>query len=186
MLEICVASNEGFDEEKQEFVKIPEVTLQLEHSLISISKWESKWHKPFLHTSNSLSQEEIIDYIKCMTISPGKVNPYVYYFLSKENIDDIIEYIQNPMTATWFKDDKNKKSSKEIITSELIYYWMVALQIPFECQKWHINRLLTLIRVCNAKNEEQSPNKSKMSQRALMSRNAALNAQRRAKLHSKG
>jgi hypothetical protein len=186
MLEIHVASVEGFNEKTNEFITIPEVTLQLEHSLISISKWESKWHKPFMQSSNKLNQEEIIDYIKCMTVSPGKVDPAVYYMLSQKNIDDIIAYIQNPMTATWFKEEEHKKASKEIITSELIYYWMVALQIPFECQKWHINRLLTLIRVCNAKNEEQNPNRKKMGQRELMSRNAALNAQRRAKLHSKG
>ena len=187
MLEIHVVPPEYFDESTQEFVKSPikPTTLQLEHSLISISKWESKWHKPFLENSNQLSKEEIIDYIKCMTISPGKVEDDIYLVLSQENVNSIIEYIQNPMTATWFKEEKNKAKSREIITSELIYYWMVALQIPFECQKWHINRLLTLIRVCNTKNEE-STSKNKMSKRELMSRNAALNAQRRAKLNSKG
>ena len=185
MLEICVDPPEAFNERTQEFVKIQPITLQLEHSLISISKWESKWHKPFLQHSNDLSQEEIIDYIKCMTISPGKVDDKVYYMMSQQNINDIVDYIQNPMTATWFKEEPNKPKSKDIITSELIYYWMVALQIPFECQKWHINRLLTLVRVCNAKNEE-STSKNKMSKRELMSRNAALNAQRRAKLNSKG
>lgn len=188
MLEIEINSREGFDEKKQEFVSIPSVKLQLEHSLISISKWESKWHKPFIQSSDNLSEEEIIDYIKCMTISPGHVEDKVYFFLSKKNIDDIIGYIKNPMTATWFKeDDKKNKSRKEIITSELIYYWMVALQIPFECQKWHLNRLLTLIKVCNIKNEESNPkNKNKMSRRELMSRNAALNAQRKAKLNTRG
>lgn len=187
MLEIHVDSREGFDEIKQEFVETPAIVLQLEHSLISISKWESKWHKPFLQSSDNLQPEEIIDYIKCMTISPGKVDDNVYYLLTKEKVDAITDYIRNPMTATWFKEEKNAPKSKEIITSELIYYWMVALQIPFECQKWHLNRLLTLIRVCNAKNEESMPNrKDKLSKRELMSRNAALNAQRKAKLHSKG
>lgn len=187
MLEIYVDPPEYFNNKTNEFVKssIKPTTLQLEHSLISISKWESKWHKPFLENSNNLTKEEIIDYIKCMTISPGKVEDEVYLVMSKENVDDIIKYIQNPMTATWFKEEKNKPKSKEIITSELIYYWMVALQIPFECQKWHINRLLTLVRVCNVKNEE-STSKNKMSKRDLMSRNAALNAQRRARLNSKG
>lgn len=188
MLEIQIDSKEGFDESKNEFVKFPKVTLQLEHSLISISKWESKWHKPFLQYSKNLTQEEIFDYIRCMTISPGNIDSRVYYFLSQKNIDDIIAYIQNPMTATWINEDKkNKGKSKEIITSELIYYWMVALQIPFECQKWHLNRLLMLIKVCNAKNEEANPNKkNKLGQRELMSRNAALNAQRKARLHTKG
>lgn len=187
MLEIKVESKELYDENKEEFIKIPGVTLFLEHSLLSISKWESKWHKPFLQTSNELTKEEIIDYIKCMTISPGNIDPNIYYFLSQENVNDIIAYIKNPMTATWFKKEENKPKSREIITSELVYYWMVALQIPFECQKWHINRLLTLIQICNVKNEESmSKNKNKMSKRDLMSRNAALNAQRRAKLNSKG
>lgn len=185
MLEIKIGAREGYDEQKQEFVYIKETVLQLEHSLISISKWESKWHKPFLKSSNEMTNDEIIDYIKCMTVSPGNVKPEVYYFLSDQNIKDIINYIKDPMTATWFKDENKNKQSKEIITSELIYYWMVALQIPFECQKWHINRLLTLIKVCNVKNEEQG-SKNKMSKRELMSRNAALNAQRKAKLHTKG
>ena len=187
MLEIIIDQREGFDEVKQEFIKIPRTVLQLEHSLISISKWESKWHKPFLQSAKDLNNEEILDYIKCMTISPGKVDDHIYFFLTQENVKEIIDYIQNPMTATWFGEDKRGPRNREIITSELIYYWMVALQIPFECQKWHLNRLLTLVRVCNAKNEESSPNnKNKMSKSALMSRNAALNAQRKAKLHTKG
>ena len=187
MLEIKVDSREWYNERTKEFLTIPGVTLQLEHSLISISKWEAKWHKPFIQSSDHLNRDEIIDYIKCMTISPGNVNNDVYMSLSQKNVNDIIEYIKNPMTATWFKEDKSKPKSREIITSELIYYWMVALQIPFECQKWHLNRLLTLIRVCNAKNEESAPkNNKKLSQRDLMSRNRALNAQRKAKLHTKG
>jgi hypothetical protein len=187
MLEIQIGARDGWDEAKEEFVKIPPIAvLQLEHSLISISKWESKWHKPFLQSADHLTNEEIIDYIRCMTISPGNVKPEVYNKLSQQNITDIVDYIRNPMTATWFSEDNKKAKSKDVITSELIYYWMVALQIPFECQKWHINRLLTLIRVCNAKNEESMPNKNKMSRRELMSRNAALNAQRKAKLNTKG
>lgn len=187
MLEIIIESREVFNETKQEFITYPRTVLQLEHSLISISKWESKWHKPFLQSSDNLNQDEILDYIKCMTISPGKVDDNIYLLLSQKNVDDIINYIKNPMTATWFSENKKGPRSREIITSELIYYWMVALQIPFECQKWHLNRLLTLIRVCNAKNEEANPNnKNKLSKSALMSRNAALNAQRKAKLHTKG
>ena len=189
MLEIHVDPPEYFNDSTKEFVKSPikPTTLQLEHSLISISKWESKWHKPFLQNSDHLNRDEILDYIKCMTISPGNVKDEIYFCLSQKNINDIIAYIEDPMTATWFAEEKNKPKSREIITSELIYYWMVALQIPFECQKWHIKRLLTLIRICNAKNEEStSKNKNKMSKRDLMSRNAALNAQRRARLNSKG
>ncbi len=190
MLRIDVLPKELYDERKQEFINTPHTVLQLEHSLISISKWESKWHKPFLQNSDHLSKDEILDYIKCMTISPGNVKDEVYLSLSQKNINDITAYIQDPMTATWIgeTDKRNPKPrSKEIITSELIYYWMIALQIPYEFEKWHLNRLLMLIRVCNAKNEEStSKNKNKMSKRDLMSRNAALNAQRRAKLNSKG
>ena len=189
MLEIKIDPPECFDEEKQEFVNIPSTTLHLEHSLISISKWEAKWHKPFLESSDKMTQEEIIDYVKCMTLSSNVKDPIIYQFLSEQNVKDITAYIQNPMTATWFNEDKDKKKpgKKEIITSELIYYWMVELQIPFECQKWHLNRLLTLVRVCNVKHEEQDPNKKKkVSKREMMSRAAALNAQRRAKLNTKG
>lgn len=190
MLEVKIKSIEMYDDVKQEFVYTKGATLHLEHSLLSISKWESKWHKPFIENSNKMSKEEIIDYIKCMTLPSNNIDDNVYFYMSKDNIDEILAYIQNPMTATWFGEDKNtsnKKIKKEIITSELIYYWMIALQIPFECQKWHLNRLMTLIRVCQAKNEEQNPkSKKKVSQREMMARAEALNAQRRAQLHSKG
>ena len=141
------------------FLNTPEVTIKIEHSLVAIAKWEAKWHVPFLDPNSEKTNEMMIDYIRCMTISPGKVDDKVYYLLTKDKVNTITEYIQNPMTATWFKEEKNASKSREVITSELIYYWMVALQIPFECQKWHLNRLLTLIRVCNAKNEESMPNK---------------------------
>lgn len=171
---------EGWDEEKQEFVESEEVALELEHSLVSLSKWESKWCKSFL-SSNDKTTDETLDYIKCMTLTEG-VDPAVYNLLTNENITQINEYIAAPMTATTFYDDKSKKGGRETITSELIYYWMIALNIPFECQYWHLNRLLTLVRVCNIKN---APPK-KMGRREIMSRNAALNAQRRAQLNSKG
>lgn len=181
MLQIKVPlSPEGWDEEKNEFVEPKVQVLQLEHSLVSLSKWESKWCKPFLSKTPKTS-EETLDYIKFMTITQN-VKPEVYEHLTAKNIEDINNYIESPMTATTFADDKNGKNNREIITSELIYYWMVALQIPFECQKWHLNRLITLIRVCNIKN---APPK-KMSKREIMSRNAALNAARRKQMNSKG
>lgn len=173
-------SPEGWDEKREEFVEPKTVTLQLEHSLVSLSKWESKWHKPFLSSPN-LTGEESLDYIRCMTITKN-VNPEVYLHITKENVNAVIDYINAPMTATTFSDDRKKKSNKEIITSELIYYWMIAYNIPFECQKWHLNRLLTLVRVCGIKN---APPK-KRSARDIMQSNAALNAARRAKMHSKG
>lgn len=179
MLQIIVPATEQWDEIKQEFVYTKETTLQLEHSLVSLSKWESKWCKPFL-SKEDMTAEETIDYIRCMTITQN-VNPEVYTCLSDENIAQVRDYIQAPMTATFFRKE-NGPPSREIITSELIYYWMIALNIPFECQKWHLNRLLTLIRVCNIKNQ---PSKRR-SQREIMEYNTALNEARRKKLNSKG
>lgn len=180
MLQITVPADELWDEAKGEFVPVKEQTLQLEHSLISLSKWESKWCKSFF-SKKEKTYEETIDYIKCMTLTQN-VKSNVYLNLSRENIDEINKYIEAPMTATVFSEDPMRKSSRETITSELIYYWMIALNIPFECQKWHLNRLLTLIRVCEIKN---TPPK-KMSRREIMSRNAALNAARRKQLNTRG
>lgn len=179
MLEIKIPKRELWDEAKEEFVTTKEQTLQLEHSLVSLSKWESKWCKSFINQKD-LTSEEMLDYIKCMTINRN-VDPEVYNYLSTSELNKINEYINAPMTATTFSNNK-KGNNREIITSELIYYWMIACNIPFECQKWHINRLLTLIRVCEAKN--QAP--KKMGKGELMRRNAALNAARRKKLHSRG
>lgn len=181
MLTITVPiSPEGWDEDKQEFVQPKSQILQLEHSLISLSKWESKWQKPF-YSKKEMTDEEALDYIKCMTLNKN-VDPDIYNHLTRENIDDVMKYIGNPMTATTFGKDDKSNNSREVITSELIYYWMIASNIPFECQKWHLNRLITLIRVCSIKN---TPPK-KMSKREIMSRNAALNAARRKQLNSKG
>lgn len=180
MLQIVIPSSEQYDEEKQEFVYTKEYTLQLEHSLVSISKWESKWCKSFL-TSKDKSYEETLDYIKCMTLTQN-LDSQVFNNLSNDSIEKINKYIEAPMTATFFSEDKSSKSNREIVTSELIYYWMIALNIPFECQKWHLNRLLTLIRVCNIKNQPPK----KRSRKEIMSRNAALNASRRNQLNTKG
>lgn len=186
MLQITIPETEFFDESKLEFVTVKETTLNLEHSLVSISKWESKWHKPFLDEHTEKTSEEMLDYIRCMTITQN-VNPYVYMALSQKNIDEIDAYIDDKMTATWFSDDKKKKGGKkggrgQIITSEVIYYWMIANHIPFECQKWHINRLMTLIRVCG----EYNSGGKKMSKSEIMRRNAALNEARKKKMHTKG
>jgi len=180
MLQITIPAVELWDERKQEFITTKEQTLQLEHSLVSISKWESKWCKPFL-SKQEKTFEETLDYIKCMTITPN-VDPEVYNYLTNENIEEINNYINAPMTATYFSDDKTVKPSREQITAELIYYWMIALNIPFECQYWHLNRLLTLIKVCNIKNQPPK----KMSKKEIMRRNAALNAARRKRLNTKG
>ena len=179
MLEITVPGKELFDEKKNEFVYLKPTTLTLEHSLISLSKWESKWKKPFLSSDKSLP--ETLDYIRCMTITQN-VQPDIYNYLSKENINDVTAYIEDPMTATSIKDNRPQKANKEIITAELIYYWMVTLNIPFECQKWHLNKLLTLIDICSIKNQ---PSK-KMSKNEILRQNRELNAARRAKYKTRG
>ncbi|MBP5596556.1 MAG: hypothetical protein J6Y02_14315 [Pseudobutyrivibrio sp.] len=180
MLHIIIPAQEYYDERTETFVNTKEITLTLEHSLVSVSKWESKWCKPFL-SKDAKTPEETLDYIKCMTLTQN-VPPETYNYLSNENISEIKKYIEDPHTATFINEGPGGSKSREVITSELIYYWMTALNIPWESQKWHLNRLLMLIRVCNVKNQP----KKKMSQRELMSRNAALNAARKQKLHSKG
>ena len=176
MLQITIPAAHLWDEKNEVFIETKEQTLQLEHSLVSLSKWESKWCKPFL-SKNAKTKEEVIDYVRCMTITQN-VNPDVYMYLTDDNFEQIQKYIDAPMTATFFSDNKKSKPNKEIVTSELIYYWMIALNVPFECQKWHINR----IKVCNIKNQPPK----KMSRREIMSRNAALNQARRQQLNTRG
>lgn len=182
MLQILIPGIELYDEEKNLFIPArKDQTLQLEHSLVSLSKWESRWHKAFL-TKREKTPEEVLDYIRCMTITK-KVDPSVYERLTSDNILQIDNYIGDSMTATYFSEDHTKpKASREIVTSELIYYWMIAQGIPIECERWHLSRLLTLIRVCNIKN---SPPK-KMSRKSILAQNAALNAARRKQYNTKG
>lgn len=180
MLQITVPGVELYDEKNNEFIYLKERTLQLEHSLVSISKWESKWCKPFISKTDK-TEEEIADYVKCMTITQN-VDPDIYQRLTKSNYDEIEKYINAPMTATTFREGRGGKKNNGIITAEIIYYWMIALTIPKDYEKWHFNRLLTLIRVCNEKN---APSK-KMSKSEIMKNNAALNAARRQQFNSKG
>ena len=181
MLQIKVDARDLWDEQREVFIPIKEQTIQLEHSLVSLSKWESKWWKPFLHSGDNITREEELDYIKCMTITQN-VDPMVYKCLTNENIRQIKEYIDAPMTATYFSKQEKSKNNRELITSELIYYWMIALNIPFECQKWHLNRLITLIRVCEIKNQPPK----KRSRREIASSYAALNEARKKQLNTKG
>lgn len=181
MLSIHVPESEKFDSVKNEFITIKETNLVLEHSLVSISKWESKWHKAFLHPTTKKTNEETLDYIRCMTLTQN-VKPDTYYSLTSENFKAIQDYIDDPMTATTFNEVQKGPPNREITTSELIYYWMIAYNIPSEYEKWHLNRLLTLIHICSIKNGKQK----KMSRKATLSRNAALNAARRQQLGTKG
>lgn len=181
MLQIVVPlTPEEWDEENEVFIDGKKQVLQLEHSLDSLSKWESKWCKPFLSTKDK-TDEEILDYIKYMTLTPN-VDPEVYEHLTQSNVDAIRAYIEAPMTATTFSDDKSHKNSREVITAEIMYYWMIALNIPFECKYWHLNTLTTLIRVCNIKN--QPPKKRNKYDTAR--RYAEMNAARKRKPHKKG
>lgn len=177
MLKITIPGQELWDEEKEEFVNSKSTTISLEHSLISLAKWESKWHKPFLDKGDK-TPEEIVDYIKCMTLTQN-VNPEVYGLIDDNLIKQITDYIEDPMTAvkTISAETNNNKSSyfREVITAEIIYCDMIALQIPFECEKWHLNRLITLIRVCNARNQ---PNK-KRTKKEIARETAEINAARR-------
>lgn len=180
MLTIIVPEAEVYNEDTNEFSYTKETTLRLEHSLVSISKWEAKWKKPFL-SKEKKTREQTYDYVKCMTTSQN-IPDEVYRCLTPKNFDEISKYIEDSMTATWFSDGTNRPT-REIITSEKIYYWMVAYAIPFECQKWHLNRLLTLIKVCGA---EGSKGSNKMSRSAIYKQNTALNKARRSKYKSKG
>ena len=181
MLKLTFKPIEKYDELTNTFQYSDECVITLEHSLVSLSKWESKWHKPFL-TKDEKTLEEIIDYIKCMTITKN-VDEDVYSRLTNEHLQAVRDYIENPMTATTFSNlQEGRKINREIITSEIIYYWMTVFNIPFECEKWHLNRLLTLINVCNIKN---SPPK-KMGKKEIYQRNKALNMARRRYLNTGG
>ena len=181
MLQIVVPiTTELWDEVNEEFIPPVTQVLQLEHSLISLRKWESKWCKPFLSTRDK-TDEETLDYIKLMTLTRN-ANPDIYNHLTDENIKQIEDYINAPMTATTFSDEKKRKPNREIITAELVYYWMISFNIPSEYQKWHLNSLLALIRVCAAKN---SPPK-KRSQEELARRYMEINEANKKKFNSKG
>ena len=191
MLEIKVEEREFYDDVKNEFVNVKPATLYLEHSLASVSKWEGKYHKSFFETASvKLEPIEMLDYIKMMTLN--KVSDDVYLALSNDQLREIMNYIEDPMTATTFCEKGKKKSDmnagrkkKEIITAEIVYYWMVETGIPFECQYWHVNKLMALIRVCSIKNADQTGG-NKMNKRDAMAFNRSLMASRRSKLPKGG
>lgn len=184
MKEIFIPAQKGYDENKNLFIEIKPTTLRLEHSLISLKKWEQHWHIAFLDKQHKKTPEQWIDYIKCMTLNQS-VDENIYTYMPMSTIKEVIAYIEDPMTATWFSDNEmkgaSKKSKNEVVTAEVIYYWMITLGIPIELEKWHLNQLLTLIRVINIKN-----NPKKMNSKEQAAQRRSLNAARRAKHHSRG
>lgn len=179
MLEIDVPASEFFDEDKEEFVQTKPVHLSLEHSLISLSKWESKYKKPFISNSE-MTPDEVLDYIRFMTITRN-VDPLVFQALPEEALDKIKDYISDSMTATTFADESHG-GNRERITSEIIYYWMLSLNIPVEFERWHLSRLLTLIRVCEVKSSKSK----KIPKAEVANKYKELNAARKKKYNTKG
>ena len=180
MLRLVIPELEFFDETSQEFITVPAYDVELEHSLVSLSKWEQIWEVPFLGRGEK-TDDETISYVECMCLTPD-VPSEVFLRLGHLNMQKVSDYISKKATATFFSDVKSGPGSRDVITSEVIYHWMIALQIPFECQYWHLNRLIALIRVCSAKN---APAK-KMSTSEVLARNRALNAQRKVQLGTTG
>lgn len=182
MLELVIPAREWLNERDNTFLSYPETRLLLEHSLLSLSKWEAKWKKPYLDSkAKGRTPEEFIDYVRCMTINKG-VDNRVYYNLTNDAIKQITDYINDPMTATKITRKDKRPTKQEIVTSELIYYWMISYGIPVEFEKWHLGRLMTLIDVCAIKGGSDK----KMSKNEILKQNASLNAMRRAQRHSKG
>lgn len=180
MLKLNIQPVEFYDENLNEFVTIPGLKLVLEHSLYTISKWESRWMKPFIATKDK-TNSEMLDYILCMDVTDNLTMETIHS-IQQTDLTRILTYIDSSMTATTFNDTDSGSKSREIITSELIYYWMIALQIPLECEHWHLNRLMTLIKICNIKN---SPPK-KQNKQAMLNNQRELNKQRRAQNNSTG
>jgi len=179
MLQITITGTEYYDESTETFVTVDDVMLEFEHSLVSLSKWESKFEKPFLGPDEKTS-EEVLWYIQCMLQTEDYPDD-IFQRLSAQNIKQINDYIDSKQSATTIREQK-RHGPIETITAELIYYWMIAFNIPFECQHWHLNKLFALIRICSAKNGKPQ----KVSRNELAERNQALNEQRRAKLGTTG
>lgn len=180
MLKLIIPEQEFYNESTQEFYKTSSITIELEHSLVSLSKWESKFEKPFL-SSKDKTPEEVFWYIESMILTPN-VSPDILLYLSNENLLEINEYLDSKQSATTFNEIQSRQTSGEVVTSELIYFWMITLNIPFTCDTWHLNRLLSLIRICSIKNTKGK----KMSRNEVAQRNRDLNAQRRAMLNTSG
>lgn len=180
MLKLTIGQEELYDEETEEFRTVGGITIELEHSLVSLSKWESEFEKPFL-SGTAKSTEEVLRYIEFMILTPD-YPPGVLQELTPEDFTKINEYLDSKQSATTIYDRSKPKGPPQTITSELIYYWMIAFNIPFECEKWHLNRLFALIKICGIKNAK--PTKS--SRADLAQQRRELNAERKARLGTTG
>ena len=177
---ITIHPKQLYNEKENYFFKVPETTLELEHCLVALSKWESKWHKPFL-TKEDKTREESLDYIRCMCLTDG-VDPRIFYALSSEQISEISKYIDDSMSATTINGTQGKGGGRKVVTSELIYYWMNEANISSNCEMWHLNRLFKLIEVTSINRQPEK----KMNKKDVMKQNRAINAARRAKHNSRG
>lgn len=173
MLKLKIEGKEYYNEITDEFIDLPGGELELEHSLYALAGWESKWNKPFL-TDKPKTYEETISYLKFMTVNSDKVSPHLYSLVSQKDLDRVYKYMESSQTATWFTEHGKQPKSRKVITAEIIYYWMVSFNIPFECQYWHLNRLITLIRVCDINSKPPK----KMSKQEAARQRMALNNQR--------
>lgn len=184
MLEITIPEQTKFKEDTSEFITIKETILKLEHSLLSVKKWEAKWHVPFLGKREK-TLEEHLSYIACMTLNREKIDPNIYRCIPQESLLEIIEYIQDSMTATWFNNNDRigaSNRSNEVVTAETIYYWMISYRVPVEFEKWHLNQLLTLLKMIHIK----SGGEKKMPAKEAAALRKKLNLERRAKYKTKG
>lgn len=180
MLRIEIGGSEYYDEVENRIIKIPAKVACLEHSLRSIAKWESKWNVPFL-SNKEKTREQSIDYIRCMETT-GRTDLSFIDYITQEQINQISEYINANMTATTINRRGSKRQSREIVTAEIVYFWMIQYEIPSEYDKWHFNRLLTLIEVCSIKSGPQQ----KMGHKEQMAQQRALNEARRAQYKTRG
>lgn len=181
-IKIVVPEREGFNNATGEFFTYPEETIELEHSLISLQRWEEKWHIPFLTKAIEKTPKQMNDYIRCMVIN--KISDSALDRLTKDDIDKIQKYIEDSHTATTIKERPG--GQRRVITAELIYCWMFSLGINYECRKWHLNQLLTLIEVMSIENDPKAKKNNMMSPRDAAMQSKALNDARRAKMRSGG
>lgn len=178
MLPITIPEMEFYDERKDEIFNSPEITISLEHSLLSLHKWEKIWHKPFLDKNQQMTMEQTLSYVRCMCITQSVPDEcFISLMHHPKILEKINAYIADPMTATTFSS-YGKDSGSKVITAEIIYHQMIVNNIPFECQKWHLNSLLTLIHVCNVKNGSED----KLSKTETYERQRAIRAANREKM----